>query len=113
MTNTPDNDPVALGRVSTAITYDLEALSPKQELVLSHMNSHYTEPLVSSITFTDQLIMQLPILLKHVSQETMSLYSKCTVLVSIGTKTFLGNSNVYKWMFNIHVKLCHLIGMFP
>ena len=41
--------------------------------------------LISFINSTDKLIVQIPVLLKHVSQEPMSLYSICPVPVPIDT----------------------------
>ena len=53
------------------------------------------EPLISFIHSADTLLIQIPILLKHISQEHMSLYSTPSSPMPTDTDTNIGNSNEY------------------
>ena len=52
-------------------------------------------------TNTNEVLVEIPILLKYVPQESMLLYSICTILIQIDTDTYLGNSNEY---IQVHVQ---------
>ena len=50
---------------------------------------------IGFFTSTEQLLVQIPILLKHVSQVPTSLHSICMIPVPVDTDTYLGHSNKY------------------
>ena len=92
---------MTLERYLRAITCNLQKLSQNYELVLRHMKCYYAETLVSFTNFADQLLAQILILLKHVFQEPMSLYSIHTIPLPIDTDAYLENSHEY---IEVHVQ---------
>ena len=86
-------DLVTLERYLRAIAYYLWKTSPNYELVFSHTYSYYAEPLVSFTNSTDQLLVQIVILLTHVSHKLMSLISIQSVPVPVDTDMYIGNSH--------------------
>ena len=92
---------MTLERYLRALTYDLQKSLSSYELVFRHTYSYYADPLVSFSDPADQLLVQTPILLKHVLQEPLSLYSICTVLIPVDPNMYLGNSHEYS---QVHVQ---------
>ena len=77
------------------------------ELVFRHTYAYYVEPLVSFTKSADQLLVNIPLLLKHVLQEPVSLYSMCRVPVSVDTDTYLGNSHSYSDSYELSHSLTY------
>ena len=56
---------------------------------LAHTMTHFF------IKLSGQLLIEIPILLKHISIATMSLNIICTIPIPVDTDTYLQNSNQY------------------
>ena len=65
------------------------------KFVFKYTYSYYTEPLISYTNYTDQLFLQISVLLKHVLQVPMSLYNKQTIPLLADIDTHLGNTYKY------------------
>ena len=84
-------DPKVLARYLEAIADDMEDTAPDYEPVFTDVYQYYSN-LLASFTYTiDDLILQLPILIKLKVQVPMSLYSVDTVPVPLDAETFTGN----------------------
>ena len=84
-------DPKILSRYLEAVADDMEDTAPDYEPVFTDVYQYY-----ASFTNTiDDLILQLPILIKLKVQVPMSLYSVDTVPVSLDAETYTGAKQEY------------------
>jgi hypothetical protein len=120
-------DPPTLARYLRTIENDLARWAPYFELVFQNLFEYYAEPLISFTNSADQLLVQIPILLKHKTQLPMSLYSVETVPVPLDALTHQGKNhdytlvdtvypyvamapNTYVPLTNHQLQLCTLMG---
>ena len=83
-------DPKVLARYLEAIADDMEDLAPDYEPVFTDVYQYYGNLLASFTNTIDDLILQLPILIKLKVQVPMSLYSMGTVPVPLYAETYIG-----------------------
>ena len=83
-------DPKILARYLEAITDDMEDMVPDYKPVLTDVYQYYGNSLASFTNTIDDLILQLPILIKLKVQVPMSLYSIDTVPVPLDAETYTG-----------------------
>ena len=88
-------DPQILGKYLEAVEDDLEETAPEFEPVFTSIYQYYGNFLVSFITMTDDLLLQLPILLKLKVQVPMSLFSIETAPVPLDAETYIGEKREY------------------
>ena len=74
-------DPKVLARYLEAIADNMEDMAPDYYPVFTHVYQYYGNSLASFTNIIDDLILQLPILIKLKVQVPMSLYSIDTVAV--------------------------------
>ena len=84
-------DPKVLARYLKAIADDVEDTAPDYKAVFTDVYQYYGNSLVSFTNTIDDLILQLPILIKLKAQVPMSLYSVYTVPVPLDTETYTGD----------------------
>ena len=84
-------DPKVLTRYLEAIADDMEDTAPDYEPVFTNFYQYYSNSLASFINTIDDLILQLPILIKLKVQVPMSLYSVDTVPVPLDAETYTGD----------------------
>ena len=85
-------DPKVLARYLEAIADDMEDTVPDYEPVFTDVYQYYGNSLASfTNTIDDDLIWQLPILIKLKVQVPMSLYSMDTVAVPLDAETYTGD----------------------
>ena len=84
-------DPKVLARYLETIAYDMEDTAPDYTSVFTDVYQYYGNSLASFTNTTDNLILQLPILIKLKVQVPMSLYSVDTVPVPLDTETYTGD----------------------
>ena len=68
-------DPKILAKYLEAIEDDLEETAPEFEPVFTHVYQYYGNSLISFTNIIDDLLLQLPILIKLKVQVPMSLFS--------------------------------------
>ena len=78
-----------------AIADDIEDTAPDYEPVLTDVYQYYGNSLASFTNTIDDLILQLPILIKLKVQVPMSLYSVDTVPVPLDAETYTGDKREY------------------
>ena len=83
-------DPKVLARYLEAIAEDMEDTAPDYEPVFTDVYQYYRNLLASFTNTIDDLILQLPILIKLKVQVPMSLYSMDTVPVPLDAETYTG-----------------------
>ena len=83
-------DPRVLARYLEAIADDMEDMAPDYESVFTDVFQYYSNSLASFTNTIDDLILQLPILIKLKVQVPMSLYSMNTVPVPLDAETYTG-----------------------
>ena len=83
-------DPKILARYLKAITDDMEDTAPDYEPVFTDVYQYYGNSLASFTNTIDDLILQLPVLIKLKVQVPMSLYSMDTVPVPLDAETYTG-----------------------
>ena len=81
-------DPKILSRYLEAITDDMEDTMPDYEPVFT--DQYYGNSLASFTNTIDNLILQLPILIKLKVQVPMSLYSVDTVPIPLDAEMYTG-----------------------
>ena len=86
----PTLDPKILSRYLEAITDNMEDMVPAYEPVFTDVYQYYGNSLASFTNTMDNLILQLPILIKLKVQVPMSLYSVDTVPVPLEAETYTG-----------------------
>ena len=88
-------DPKILARYLEAIADDMEDMAPDYKPVFTDVYQYYGNSLASFTNIIDDLILQLPILIKLKVQVHMSLYSMDTVPVSLDAETYTGAKQEY------------------
>ena len=84
-------DPKVLARCLEAIADDMEDMAPDYKPVFIDVYQYYGNLLASFTNTIDDLILQLPILIKLKVQVPMSLYSMDTVPVPLDAETYTGD----------------------
>ena len=84
-------DPKVLVRYLEAIADDMEDMAPDYKPVFTNVYQHYGNSLASFTNTIDDLILQLPILIKLKVQVPMSLYSVDTVPVPLDAEIYTGD----------------------
>ena len=88
-------DPQVLSKYLETIEDDLEDTAPEYELVFTNVYQYYGNSLASFTNTIDDLLLQLPILIKLKDQILMSLFSKETVPIPLDVETYLGKKREY------------------
>ena len=88
-------DPKVLVRYLEAIANDMEDTAPDYKPVFMDVYQYYGNSLASFTNTIDDLILQLPILIKLKIQIPMSLYSIDTVPVPLDAETYTGDKQEY------------------
>ena len=83
-------DPKILARYLEAITDDMEDVAPDYKPVFTDVYQYSGNSLASFTSTIDDLILQLPILIKLKVQVPMSLYSVDTVPAPLNAETYTG-----------------------
>ena len=83
-------DPKILGKYLEAVEDDLEETAPEFEPVFTSVYQYYGNSLISFTNTFDDLLLQLPILIKLKVQVPMSLFSNKTVPVPLDAETYIG-----------------------
>ena len=84
-------DPKVLASYLEAIADDMKDMAPDYEPVFTNVYQYYGNSLASFTNTIDDLILQLPILIKLKVQVPMSLYSMETVPVPLDAETYTGD----------------------
>ena len=88
-------EPRTLARYLEAVEDDLEETAPAFEPVFTNVYQYYGNLLISFTNIIDDLLFQLPILIKLKVQVPMSLFSIETALVPLDAETYLGEKREY------------------
>ena len=88
-------DPKILAQYLEAVEDDLEETAPASEPVFTNVYQYYGKSLISFTNIIDDLLLQLPILIKLKVQVPMSLFSIETAPVPLDAKTYLGEKREY------------------
>ena len=88
-------DPKILAKYLEAVEDDLEETAPEFEPVFTSVYQYYGNSLISFTNTIDDLLLQLPILIKLKVQVTMSLFSIETAPVPLDAETYLGERRAY------------------
>ena len=88
-------DPKILAKYLEVIEDDLEETAPEFELVFTNVYQYYGNSLISFTNIIDDLLLQLPILIKLKVQVPMSLFSIKMALVPLDAETYLGEKREY------------------
>ena len=88
-------DPKILGKYLEAVEDDLEETAPEFEPVFTSVYQYYGNSLISFTNTIDDLLLQLPILIKLKVQVPMSLFSIETVPVPLDAETYIGETREY------------------
>ena len=88
-------DPRTLVRYLDAVEDDLEETAPAFEPVFTNVYQYYSNSLISFTNIIDDLLLQLPILIKLKVQVPMSLFSIKTAPVPLDAETYLGEKREY------------------
>ena len=88
-------DPKILAQYLEAVEDDLEETAPAFEPVFTNVHQYYGNSLISFTNITDNLLLQLPILIKLKVQVPMSLFSIETTPVPLDAETYLGEKREY------------------
>ena len=88
-------DPKILGKYLEAVKDDLEETAPEFELVFTSVYQYYGNSLISFTNTIDDLLLQLPILIKLMVQVPMSLFSIETAPVPLDAETYIGEKREY------------------
>ena len=83
-------DPKILGKYLEAVKDDLEEMVPEFELVFTSVHQYYSNSLISFTNTINDLLLQLPILIKLKVQVPMSLFSIETAPVPLDAETYIG-----------------------
>ena len=83
-------DPQILGKYLEAVEDDLEETVPEFEPVCTSVYQYFGNSLISLTNTIDDLLLQLPILIKLKVQVPMSLFSIKTAPVPLDAETYLG-----------------------
>ena len=88
-------DPQVLTRYIKAIEDDLEEMAPEYKPVFTSVYQYYGNSLALFTNTVDDLLFQLPILIKLKVQVPMSLFSIETAPVPLDTETYVGDKREY------------------
>ena len=88
-------DPQILGKYLEAVEDDLEETAPEFEPVFTRVYQYYGHSLISFTNTIDDLLLQLPILIKIKVQVPMSLFSIETAPVPLDAETYIGEKREY------------------
>ena len=88
-------DPQVLSKYLETIEDDLEDTAPEYKPVFTSVYQYYGNSLASFTNTTDNLLLQLPILIKLKVQIPMSLFSIETVPIHLDAETYLGEKREY------------------
>ena len=88
-------DPKILGKYLEAVEDDLEEMAPEFEPVFTSVYQHYGNSLISFTNTIDDLLLQLPILIKLKVKVPMSLFSIETVPVPLDAESYIGEKREY------------------
>ena len=83
-------DPQILGKYLGAVEDDLEEAAPEYEPVFTSVYQYYGNSLISFTNTIDDLLLQLPILIRLKVQVPMSLFSIETAPVPLDVETYIG-----------------------
>ena len=93
-------DPDELDRFLSAIRRQLWEERSPFELAFNHTYQFYAEPMVMFTNMHDQLLVNVPILLRLATQKPLNLYSIDTVPMPFDTQTLDGRNNEYTFINN-------------
>ena len=88
-------DPKILAKCLEAVEDDLEETAPEFEPVFTNVYQYYGNSLISFTNTIDDLLLQLPILIKLKVQVPMSLFSIKMAPVPLDAETYLGEKREY------------------
>ena len=88
-------DPKILAKYLEVIEDDLEETAPEFEPVFTNVYQYYGNSLISFTNIIDDLLLQLPILIKLKVQVPMSLFSITMAPVPLDAETYLGEKREY------------------
>ena len=88
-------DPQILGKYLKAVEDDLEETAPEFEPVFTSVYQYYSNSLISFTNTIDDLLLQLPILIKLKVQVPMSLFSIKTAPVPLDAEIYIGEKRQY------------------
>ena len=88
-------DPQILGKYFEAVEDDLEETAPDFEPVFTSIYQYYGNSLISFTNTIDDLLLQLPILIKLKVQVPMSLFSIEIAPVLLDAETYIGEKREY------------------
>ena len=88
-------EPSTLARYLEAVEDDLEETAPAFKPVFTNVYQYYGNLLISFTNIIDDLLLQLPILIKLKVQVPMSLFSIETAPVPLDAETYLGEKREY------------------
>ena len=88
-------DPQVLTRYTEVIEDDLEEMAPEYEPVFTSVYQYYGNSLASFTNTVDDLLFQLPFLIKLKVQVPMSLFSIETAPVPLDPETYVGDKREY------------------
>ena len=88
-------DPKILGKYLEAVKDDLEETAPEFVPVFTSVYQYYGNSLISFTNTIDDLLLQLPILIKLKVQVPMSLFSIETAPVPLDAETYIGEKREY------------------
>ena len=88
-------DPKILGKYLEAVKDNLEQTAPEFEPVFTSVYQYYGNSLISFTNTIDDLLLQLPILIKLKVQVPMSLFSIETAPVPLDAETYVGEKREY------------------
>ena len=89
-----------LDRFLSAISRTLQEERSPFELAFNHTYQFYAEPMVMFTNTHDQLLVNVPILLKLATQKPLNLYSIDTVPMPFDTEMLEGHNNEYTFINN-------------
>ena len=93
-------DPDELDRFLSAIRRQLREERSPFELAFNHTYQFYAEPMVMFTNTHDQLLVNVPILLRLATQKPLNLYSIDTVPMPFDTEMLDGRNNEYTFINN-------------
>ena len=88
-------DPKILAKYLEPVEYNLEEMALEFELVFTSIYQYYGNSLISFTNTIDDLLLQLPILIKLKVQVPMSLCSIETAPIPLDTETYIGEKREY------------------
>ena len=88
-------DPKILAKYLEAVEDDLEEMAPEFELVITSVYQYYGNSLILFTNTIDDLLLQLPILMKLKVQVPMSLFSIETAPVPLDAEKYIGEKREY------------------